>query len=151
MNLLQRIGRLEKLRANASVDGFIITHAEFLTLTLAEIALRSPEVDNKAGVGASAANIEGATRISGIRYHPRRIAAPRNVSPVSRIAWTEHVEEIAAAMRPRILRMKDAFESGDRTAYRRQQGKDRKALLARAEAIIDRVEAEIARMPQTAG
>lgn len=151
-NLLRRIERLERLRPIMPDDGtFIITHDEFLTLMLAEIALRRPEVDNINGVGVPAPDIEGADRISAVRHHPKRIAMGRHASPQTRTAWTDHVSDVAAAMKPRILLLKEAFESGDRTAYHRKRKKDRKALLERARTIVDRVEAIIGPQPQTAG
>ena len=126
-------------------DGaFIITRDEFLTLMLAEIALRRAEVDNVNGMGIPAPDIEGADRISAVRHHPKRIAMGRNASPQTR-------SDVAAAMRPRILLLKEAFESGDRTTYLRKRKKDRKALIERARTIVDRVEAITGPQPQTAG
>lgn len=140
MNLLRRIENLERLRPTMPADGaFMITHAEFLTLTLAENALRHPDI----GKTASAGEKKEADRIDAIRCHPKRIHPQRHVSGYSRPALREHTEAVAAAMRPRILRLKEAFESGDQAACGRQRAKDRKALRGCARTIVARVEAEI--------
>ena len=152
VNLLHRIERLERLRPAEPDDGaFMITHDEFLALMLAEIALRRAGVDNINGMGVPAPDIEGADRISAVRHHPQRIAMGRNASPRTRTAWTNHVSDVAAAMKPRILLLKEAFESGDRTTYLRKRKKDGKDLVERARMIVDRVEAIIDPQPQTAG
>lgn len=154
MSLIRRIERLERLRPIMPDNGsFIITHDEFLTLTLAEIALRRPEVDNVDvdKVSISVADIERASKISAIRHHPKRIAMGRNSLPQTHTAWTAHIGEVTAAMKPRILLLKEAFESGDRTAYHRQQAEDRETLFERAWTIVDRVEAASESPPQAAG
>ena len=113
-----------------------------------EIALRHPAVDGVDGKGIPSANIEGADRIARIRRHPQKTIDNSAYFAVPAREWPERK---AAAMKPRILALQAAYDTGDHTAYRKQRAKDRKALLARAEAVVERLEAEIARMPQTAG
>lgn len=129
-------------------DAFIITHAEFLTLIMVENGLVNSKRDGAGNAVASSADIREAERIARVRHHPKRVI---DYSEYFAARHQERVELKAAAMRPRILRLKEAFEAGDHAACRRQEAKERKGLLSEARDVVGRVEARIGPIPQTAG
>jgi hypothetical protein len=134
MNLLRRIERLEKLRADMPDKSLIITHDEFLTLTLAEIALRHPIVD---GIPV---DIKGADRIERIRHHPQKTV---DYSAHFAISASKRAEHTTTIMIPRILALQAAYDTGDHTVYWKQRAKDKKTLLGKALLIVERLEAKI--------
>ena len=137
MTLIRRIKRLEILRANMPTYLFTITHEEFITLTLAETAMRH-----------SVADIKSADRISLLRHHSQRDVDHSNYFAIPAM---ERVGLKAAVMRPRILSLQAAYNTGDHTAYREQQARDKKTLLAKAMAIVERLEIKISQAPQAVG
>ncbi len=120
MNIAQRVTRLEKHIASLPEDTFVITHEDFMTLMLAEIALRYPEKhDVNNNPAAAATEIR---RIDRIRRHPRKIIDDSAYLALSR---QEQVKLRAAAIMPRMRALQTAYEANDciRSSQRKQKRK----------------------------